>query len=41
MDDGERVRVEGEDRVAVPDHGAMTEVDAVEGADGDPPRARR
>jgi hypothetical protein len=35
------MRVEREHRVAVPDHGAMAQVDAVEGADGDPPGVRR
>src|SRR2546421_334149 len=34
MEDGKRVRVEREHRVAVPDHGTMAQVDAVEGADG-------
>ena len=35
-----RVRLEGDDGVGAADDLAVAEVDAVEGADGDPPRAR-
>ncbi len=40
LDDGDRMGLERHDRVGVADDLAMAEMDAVEGPDRDPPRAR-
>ena len=39
MKDSQRVRLEGEHRVGAVDHLTVPHVDAVEGPDGDVPRA--